>query len=54
MAAQDCARSLVGRRSPNLKVSSSLKRPRSSPTLCTPYREVKRGPLRELACHEVP
>jgi len=51
MAAQDCARSLEGRRTLNLEVSPSLKHSRSSPTLCTPYREDK---LRELPCHEVP
>ena len=42
IAARHCARSLDGGRSPNLEVSSGLKRPRSSSTLCTPYREDKR------------
>jgi len=52
---QDCGSAVEHDRSPE---PSLLKRLRSSPTLCTPHREEKRVPLRELianeACSEVP
>ena len=45
MTVLDCVRSLEAGRSPNVEVSSRLKHPQSSPTLCTPYREDKRVSL---------
>jgi len=62
MAEQDCTSPGKDRGSTvecdKSPVSSVMKRPRSSPTLCTPHRAEKGVPLRELvaneACNEVP
>ena len=51
MADQDCAASQDNCQNSKTPVADSrFKRPRSTPTLCTPYREEKRIPLRELVC----
>ena len=48
-ARQDCGSTVESDKSP---IPSVLKRPRGSPTLCTPYREEKRVPLREVVASD--
>ena len=53
-ASLDCGNTVESHKSP---VPSSFKRPRGSPTQCTPHREEKRVSLRELVAnssHEIP
>ena len=51
MSDQDCTASQDNcQNSKTPVVDSRFKRPHSTPMLCTPYREEKRVPLRELVC----
>ena len=49
-AGLDCGSTVESHKSP---VPSLFKRPRGSPTQCTPHREEKRVSLRELVANEV-
>ena len=52
MAGLDCARTEMDRERNLADEIATSKRPRSSPTLSTPYRQEKRVPFRELVNHE--
>ena len=51
MADENCARVKIDFGSSRTPEFAANKRPRSSPTLCTPYREEKRIPLRHITNH---